>query len=568
MEMKENSTFKPEITFEGDIPLPPSIRPVIILQGSDYDIGYQYYHQILQIFGKWVATHYSSNKPALEYGEHGVWANWELKSKQFSKQELSELNEYEKLIKKFAPEWIDICKGMAAAATDSGTSLSYLDILKRLTNLSYFTRPDYPVELLKKDPLADAHGGCSGFAAWGKATRDGKLIASSSGDAQGSYFATTVIVFPETGNNFIVPPESALGFGLHGMHPAMNNKGLVYVHHGAGNPVDGKPGYGVPEGIACLHTLRFANNAAEAEALQLSYPLTNKVGGLWADVNGNAFCIECRDPKAIRRPGYCGEKDFIYVANNRLCRELDRGDGDTYVPHGGWIGSKNASKEQIARDICSIPRNLQMYDLLIKGHGKVDLEYVMMMWRNPGNPPAYPTIEEAIDAYVVNGGKGWDIKIGSLYNSLVGIVAPDNGNEGLYYICNGSAGRIVHPYAPTAFRYAIAPTYTFYKLKLASNPEEVAISARVHAQHGLYYASTELRKLNYLDNGYAALDEIINDALKEWFKGEYVLGLAVSNKENATESLYNYAKSTRCYTKCQALAQKVFDALVPPATSN
>jgi len=44
--------------FEDGMPLPPNIRPVIILQDSDYDIGYQYYQQIMQIFGKWVATHY------------------------------------------------------------------------------------------------------------------------------------------------------------------------------------------------------------------------------------------------------------------------------------------------------------------------------------------------------------------------------------------------------------------------------------------------------------------------------------------------------------------------------
>ncbi|MFC1534605.1 hypothetical protein ACFL7M_14725 [Thermodesulfobacteriota bacterium] len=48
--MKQNHTSKPEIVFEDGIPLPPSIRPVIILQGSDYDIGYQYYQQIMQIF--------------------------------------------------------------------------------------------------------------------------------------------------------------------------------------------------------------------------------------------------------------------------------------------------------------------------------------------------------------------------------------------------------------------------------------------------------------------------------------------------------------------------------------
>jgi hypothetical protein len=559
--MNGDDRIKPEIIFEDGIPLPPSEKPVIILQGSDYEIGYQYFYQAVQIFGTWVSTHFSIIGSPTQ--EAGVWVTAELKSRQYSETELNELHEYDQYIKRFAPEFIDIYKGMAAAATDLGIPLSYYDILRRFSHLPYVD----PQATLIESLSGNDHGGCSGFAAWGKATKDGKLIVSASGDAQGGYFSTTVVVFPETGNNFVISPESTLGLGLRTIHPAMNNKGLVFVHHGAGNPVDGKPGYGVPTGIATFHTLRFANNAAEAEALQLAYPLGCKAGGLWVDVKGNAFCIECRYPKAIRRPGDCGENDFIYVANNRLCRELDRSAGDTYLPHAGWIGSKNTSKDSISREIYSVPRNLQMYDTLTKHHGKVDLEFVKAMWRVHGNPPSYANLEEAIATYNVSGGKGWDVKISNLHNSIVAIGLPDEGDEGLYYVCSSSAARIAHPGNPIGFRYSIAPSYAFYQLKLASNPEKVAIAARTRAQSDLYHANTELRKLNYLNNGYAALDEILNEALKEWFKGEYVLGMAFSNKENAKECLYHYSKSVRCYTRCQTLAQKVYDALVSPTIS-
>ena len=40
-----------EISFAGEVPLIPNVRPVIILSGSDYDMGYQYYQQVIQIFG-------------------------------------------------------------------------------------------------------------------------------------------------------------------------------------------------------------------------------------------------------------------------------------------------------------------------------------------------------------------------------------------------------------------------------------------------------------------------------------------------------------------------------------
>jgi hypothetical protein len=34
-----------EINFADGVPIPPNIRPVIILSGSDYEIGYQWFQQ-------------------------------------------------------------------------------------------------------------------------------------------------------------------------------------------------------------------------------------------------------------------------------------------------------------------------------------------------------------------------------------------------------------------------------------------------------------------------------------------------------------------------------------------
>ena len=43
-----------EIPYAGEVPLPPNVRPVIILSGSDYEMGYQFYQQLIQIFGPWI----------------------------------------------------------------------------------------------------------------------------------------------------------------------------------------------------------------------------------------------------------------------------------------------------------------------------------------------------------------------------------------------------------------------------------------------------------------------------------------------------------------------------------
>jgi hypothetical protein len=85
------------------------------------------------------------------------------------------------------------------------------------------------------------------------------------------------------------------------------------------------------------------------------------------------------------------------------------------------------------------------------------------------------------------------------------------------------------------------------------------------AQHDLHYANQALRKLTYWDTPYAPLDEIYNRAATEWFKGGYYQGLAL--KTTGNECIYNLSKATRSFTRCQAFAGQVYNALIPPATS-
>lgn len=43
-----------EIDFANDAPVVPGICPVVILQGSSHEMGYQYAQQLVQIFGPWI----------------------------------------------------------------------------------------------------------------------------------------------------------------------------------------------------------------------------------------------------------------------------------------------------------------------------------------------------------------------------------------------------------------------------------------------------------------------------------------------------------------------------------
>lgn len=524
---------KTEISFDsnGQVPLPANIRPVIILKGSDYDLGYQWYQQLFQIFGSWILEN--------------------IAKRQFNKSQLKALEIYKNYIRDYTPEWINMIKGMSEGATNAGVPLSYENILAHVV---------YPFST----ESGNISPGCSGFAAWGKATTNGKLVAMGSTDHE-PLPEVTIVVFPEEGgNNFITSPIYA-SMRSSGGHPGLNNQGLVNVHHAATRWIAAKPiedrTPGVIEGLATWHTLRFANNANKALEMQLSYPSGDgNIGGFWADVKGNAFAIERNNPPIIRRAGDYGETDFLYSTNNAISKELDYAQnppekGNSYIEHGGWIGS--------GFTISSVTRNLWINNFLDSYKGQVDLDFAMMMMRFPGIPPDYPTLEEADAAYLPTKGKGWHVAPASLMNSLVGIVLP---GEGLYYITN-CAVRKGYSHAPGKHFYGIEPIHSFYQLKLTYNSDlaDVIYGTRERARYNLYYANHELRKLSYWDIPYVPLDEVFNKAAIEWQKGRFYIEDA--KKTAGNESIYNYGKALRAYTRCQALANHVYESLVPPPTT-
>ncbi|MGE5375905.1 MAG: hypothetical protein ACM3XO_12680, partial [Bacteroidota bacterium] len=73
-----------EILFAGGAPLVPEINPIVILQGSDFDMGYQYAQQLVQIYGKWILERKSG--------------------RQFSAHELNCLHKWEDQLSIYAPE--------------------------------------------------------------------------------------------------------------------------------------------------------------------------------------------------------------------------------------------------------------------------------------------------------------------------------------------------------------------------------------------------------------------------------------------------------------------------------
>jgi hypothetical protein len=538
------SATEPEIPYAGDVPLVPSVRPVIVLQGSDYDMGVQHTQQIIQIFG----TYYLRGAADVQRSESN----------------LAVIRRSEEYIERYTPWAIDYVRGMTQGCVDAGIPMTYTQMLGHFVSTS-------------NSPPAPGDSGnssdCSGWAAWGSATRDGSLICGGSGDheirvgSKNRYrYEVNVMMFPDNGHNFVFSPPSG-GAG----HPGMNNRGVCHVHHGTTGyhdrylcPELGDTGEGVPRVFLLMHGLRFADSTEEAKDITLSIPTPGgRQGGIWADVGGNALVIENRDnPRVIRRPGDHGERDFLYATNNLFSEELKgcykppAGQSVLFFPHVGYLGTEGS--------LGSIGRNFGLWNLLHNYHGEVDLDFGKMMWRFQGPPLPYETIDEAVEDYYRSQARLWNAHICQTGNAMVGVLQPDRGDEGVIHVSHGCAARGVDsPTYAGGVVVRLRPTYSFFELKLASNPRNVSRAAQTQARYDLWNAYQELSKLDHWDAPYAPLDDMLNQAVVEWQKGWFYTDEAGDGGGN--EAVVKWARAVRCYTRCQCYARQVYNALVPPA---
>ena len=535
----------PEIPYAGEVPLVPNVRPVIVLEGSDYEMGYQHAQQLVHIFG----TYYLKGAAEVERSE----------------ENLAVIRKSEGYIKKHTPWAIDFVNGMTEGCVDAGIPMTYPQMLAHFVSIS--NSP--PSHADQPNPSE-----CSGWAAWGSATRDGGLICAGSGDHEIRVgckyryrYEVNIMLFPETGNNYVFSPPTG-GAG----HPGMNNRGVCHAHHGVTGYYDRyvrpeleRSGEGVPRVFLLMHALRFANSAEEGKDISISIPNPGgRQGGLWADVGGNALVIENRDnPRVIRRPGDHSERDFVYATNNFFAEELKGcydpppGQRVVFFPHVGYLGTEGS--------LGSIGRNFEMWNLFHNYYGEIDLEFAKMMWRFQGPPLPYATIDGAVDDYTRSQARLWNAHICQTGNAMVGVLQPDDGDEGLLHVSHGCAARGVDsPTYPGGVVVRLRPTYGFFELKLASDLGDVSRAAQTRARYDLWNAYQELMKIDYSDVRYAPLDEMLNQAVVEWQKGWFHTDEA--GETRGREAVMRWAKAIRCHTRCQCYARQVYSSLVPPAT--
>lgn len=505
--------------------IPPDILPVVIISGDDYEMGYQYGQQAGYL---------------IEQRKYEAWAEALSKYKREVILQSLKINQY--YIKKYTPENIDIMKGIADGATDAGYEVSYTDVVLMNCTLPKPETSTYPEDAGKEELESKK---CSVASAWGSCTKAGKLIGMDTLDGGEANFGVLIVAYPAKGNNYVCGSYA----GSIGSHFLMNNKGLFLGNSGGGGSHrDIDKNYGISWYCGLPHMARFANNAIEAREMITSWQIDIEENFHLVDVDGNAFVVEKTAAiQSVRKSGDFGEKDFMFSTNNYLNEKMKvTKKGDFIKKHGGY-GAYSA------------PRNLMLWDMLNNYHGKVDVEFMKMMLRFPGDPPPYPPEN------------GWDAKICRPSNSWVSVVQPDNGNNGIVHLCTGPAGRVIHSsmaWNGTKMRsnylYPYG-THTFFKLTLSENPLEVTKNVKGFAKDDIASAYAQIMKMNFTDSGYEGLYELYNLAIEEYYIGNNAINKALVSEED--ESIYFFADAVTAYTRAQAHAQQVVEAIFPAATS-
>jgi len=509
--------------------LPPSILPVVILRGSDYQMGFQYGEQ------------------ACAYIDRTREDKWASALQRFSREEvLKALQANQTFVRRYTPEWIDFMKGMADGASRAGYPMTYTDVL-----LMNCTLPDPKTSVFpagaENEQLPPK--GCSVASAWGSATKDGRLIGIDTLDTPDVAHAVVVVAYPDRGNAWICGTDA----GEIGDHFLMNNKGLFLGNSGGGaSPRPEDEGYGLCWALSLPYLVRFCNTAVEARDMVMKWTINVPENFHLVDVHGNAFVVEkTASVQAVRKPGDFGEKDFMFSTNNYLAEPMK------VTKEGGFVGGHGGYGAY------SAPRNKMIWDMLHNYSGSIDVEFAEMMLRFPGEAPPYPPTG------------GWEATYCRPTNLWTAVVTPHDGDEGIARICTGPVGRVLQSsiagdgsvMRPT-YRYA-AGTHTFFQLQLAKGPLELAKAAKKAAEEEIATAYGRLMPLNYRDAGYAGLKELYGRAVAEMFEGRNEFNRAVlAGKEagKTNKTLMLFGKAASLYGRAQAHAREVYEALVPAPT--
>lgn len=585
---RRSPTRSAEILFAGDTPLVPTVSPVVVLQGSQRDMGRQYAQQVIEIYGTWIFERQAAA--------------------QLTAPQLEEVQRWAEELARHTPGILDFAAGMAEGATRSGVPLSYDQAVCLWTGSRPPAKEARPMAFAQNDghdaritaaylgvPVTSETDLCSGICAWGAGTKDGSLVAGSSTDHDCT-FQATIVAFPDSGHAHIYTPFSAngaipvLGDFHMGGHPGMNDQGLAYVHHGGANT--GEPveqwGYGVRRGPATFHILQNCSTAVEAREAHKRFPVGDSgislgtVGGMFADAR-YGFSMEARagapaEWKPILREHsydvYGTAFDFLYANNNAMDPasahlNVPPPEGYRYTVAGGWF---TRSWEQINAEPGpkafrrlntrnSEGRNRYAYRMMMEGYGRVDIDYMTMVYRQSGEMPP-GTLDEIQRLWQSD--TPWNSSTAHRANAFTAIMNPRAGEDGAYFGCVGPANRAVQPRGPEHGYYYFDETNAFSELRLRKSPTAVL-------QAGISTAADDIQQARQLSAGIgkghagAAQFSAWLDEAESQLRNATTLA-AERAPQDHDAALAQISRALRCATRAQVRARQVAEAIAPPPT--
>lgn len=267
---------------------PPGVMPVVILNGTPYEMGYQYGLEVPEYIAITRDAAWASALSTNSYAD--IMDNCSI-DRHYIETDLPGF------------DFLAFFDGMSDAMNDQGYAFTPNDAIV----MNYYGG--------RQGPGPEEH--CTAFAASGNAT-GGSVIAGQNFDyypVPSNSYSVVLALYPETGHAAIIPS----GAGRTGSSAAANDQGLVYTLVSGPSKGSGDTGPGITGFLELPYVALTAANVEEAQAFLLNSTRAYALNHVLADKSGNAEVIEAtRSRYAIRYPGDTGNADFIVATNHYL----------------------------------------------------------------------------------------------------------------------------------------------------------------------------------------------------------------------------------------------------------
>lgn len=479
--------------------LPPAVRPVLVVSGTPYEMGYQY--------GQQAAEYIARNAVIVKANTIPLWGSYE--------EIVEMMDEYEAVLTEKTPDVVEMWKGLS-----EGANVPYDDI--RILNLS--------LQLLIMTPTEDTGSTqqCSQVSVWGDATAEHKMIAGLNVDQGWNTGTYTVIViaYPENGNAFIMSPPWA---GIAGTSFGLNDKGLVIAGSGGqnGRPEDSQ--FGVDNMASKIEILMNCSTAEQAKDMYLAFDPANAENAQFLDTNTSYLVEYTAAGHVVRQSGDFGEKDYIIATNHYITEEMQAALFPDEYMGGLWD---------------SIPR-YETYEQLIKeNYGNIGVEEVMDMlgcakyWDGSAWQTDTLSLEPYEDPLCL-----WSTEARHpAYKTLMSCIAvPD---EASVYLMQGQKDALMStiPYA----------TGEYCKLTFADDIYSVVLTAQEEAELQIWLAAATMETAGDYS---ADMVQKLDDSRAEMWRG-FNFAAKADLETELNEQLRLYGEALTCFCKAQIYAKQ------------